>query len=204
MYTTCVIWLAFIPLYFGSDFKVITLCMSTSFSAIVLLAFLFAPKVYIILFEPEKNQRSMFITSKELRCHFGASSHQIKFKSSISYGNESIVADNLKKVMKVVNNQSCQTSLHDIQINKGGNEKSQSEPNQKNSKFLSNSELSLNKESILESSDSLEDDELKAKTEVRSSDLKKKTNDSLENFKSLFQNDKLTLNWNLIQSSDYL
>lgn len=73
MYTTCVIWIAFIPLYFGSDFKVITLCLSTSFSATVILIFLFIPKVYIILFKPEKNQRSAFATSKDLRCHFGSS-----------------------------------------------------------------------------------------------------------------------------------
>jgi metabotropic glutamate receptor 5 len=72
MYTTCVIWLAFIPLFFGSDFKVITLCLSTSFSATVILIFLFIPKVYIIIFEPEKNQRSAFATAKEIRCHFGS------------------------------------------------------------------------------------------------------------------------------------
>jgi hypothetical protein len=60
MYTTCVIWIAFIPLYFGSDFKVITICLSTSFSATVILVFLFVPKVYIILFKPEKNQRAAF------------------------------------------------------------------------------------------------------------------------------------------------
>ncbi len=60
MYTTCVIWIAFIPLYFGSDFKVITICLSTSFSASVILVFLFIPKVYMILFKPEKNQRAAF------------------------------------------------------------------------------------------------------------------------------------------------
>ena len=73
MYTTCVIWAAFIPLYFGSGHKVITLCLSTSFSATVLLLFLFLPKVYIIVFKPENNQRSAFVTSKELRYHFGNS-----------------------------------------------------------------------------------------------------------------------------------
>jgi hypothetical protein len=72
MYTTCVIWVAFIPLYFGSDFKVITLCLSVSFSATVILIFLFLPKCYIILFEPEKNQRSAFVTSTEIRCHIGS------------------------------------------------------------------------------------------------------------------------------------
>ena len=73
MYTTCVIWIAFIPLYFGSDYKAITLCLSTSFSATVILVLIFFPKVYIILFKPEKNQRSAFATSKDLRIHFGSS-----------------------------------------------------------------------------------------------------------------------------------
>ena len=82
MYTTCVIWMAFIPLYFGSDFKVITLCISTSFSSTVILAFLFVPKVYIIIFRPEKNQRSAFATSKELRIHFGSSIPNNKENSS--------------------------------------------------------------------------------------------------------------------------
>ena len=72
MYTTCVIWIAFIPLYFGSDFKIITICLSTSSSATVILVFLFIPKVYIILFKPEKNQRSAFATAKDIRCHFGS------------------------------------------------------------------------------------------------------------------------------------
>jgi hypothetical protein len=73
MYVTCVIWTAFIPLYFGSDFKVITLCLSISLSATVILLFLFIPKVYIIIWEPEKNQRSAFATTKDLRIHFGTS-----------------------------------------------------------------------------------------------------------------------------------
>lgn len=90
MYTTCVIWSAFIPLYFGSDYKVITLCLSTSFSASVLLIFLFFPKIYIILFHPEKNTRSSFTTNKELRCHYGgtvksdaSNNAQVQFRSDI-------------------------------------------------------------------------------------------------------------------------
>lgn len=84
MYTTCVIWIAFIPLYFGSDFKVITLCLSTSLSATVILVFLFFPKVYIIIFHPERNQRSAFATSKDLRCHFG-SSNPVRQDSASDY-----------------------------------------------------------------------------------------------------------------------
>ncbi len=77
MYTTCVIWTAFIPLYFYSDFKVITLCLSTSFSATVILIFLFMPKVYKIIYNPEKNQRSAFTTSTSIRCHFGSVSKNV-------------------------------------------------------------------------------------------------------------------------------
>ncbi|KAJ9583835.1 hypothetical protein L9F63_021838, partial [Diploptera punctata] len=48
MYTTCVIWIAFVPIYFGSDSKVITMCMCVTLSAMVTLVFLFLPKMYII------------------------------------------------------------------------------------------------------------------------------------------------------------
>ncbi|XP_039287871.1 metabotropic glutamate receptor 1-like [Nilaparvata lugens] len=71
MYTTCVIWVAFLPIYFGSDSKVITMCMCVTLSAIVTLVFLFLPKLYIIVVRPERNNRAHFTTSKEIRCHIG-------------------------------------------------------------------------------------------------------------------------------------
>ncbi|XP_064473197.1 metabotropic glutamate receptor 5-like [Ornithodoros turicata] len=71
MYTTLVIWAAFVPIYFGSKHKVITMCLCISFSAMVALVLLFFPKVYIIMFRPEKNNRSAFTTSKDVRCHIG-------------------------------------------------------------------------------------------------------------------------------------
>ncbi|XP_074651721.1 metabotropic glutamate receptor 5-like [Tubulanus polymorphus] len=80
MYTTCIIWLAFVPIYFGSDNQVITMCIAISLSATVALVLLFFPKVYIILCQPEKNNRSAFTTSRDIRCHIG---------SQLSYGNRS-------------------------------------------------------------------------------------------------------------------
>ncbi|CAN8017892.1 unnamed protein product, partial [Ixodes persulcatus] len=71
MYTTLVIWAAFVPIYFGSKHKVITLCLCISFSAEVALVLLFLPRVYIIIFRPDKNNRSAFTTSKDVRCHIG-------------------------------------------------------------------------------------------------------------------------------------
>ncbi|KAG9509397.1 Metabotropic glutamate receptor 5, partial [Fragariocoptes setiger] len=71
MYTTLVIWIAFIPIYFGSDHKVTALCLCITFSALIALILLFFPRCYIILLKPEKNNRSFFTTAKNVRCHIG-------------------------------------------------------------------------------------------------------------------------------------
>uniref|UniRef100_A0AAY4DBE7 Metabotropic glutamate receptor 5 n=1 Tax=Denticeps clupeoides TaxID=299321 RepID=A0AAY4DBE7_9TELE len=71
MYTTCVIWLAFVPIYFGSNYKIITMCFSVSLSATVALGCMFVPKVYIIIAKPERNVRSAFTTSTVVRMHVG-------------------------------------------------------------------------------------------------------------------------------------
>ncbi|XP_072328139.1 metabotropic glutamate receptor 2 [Scyliorhinus torazame] len=59
MYTTCIIWLAFLPIFYvtSSDYRVqtTTMCISISLSGSVVLGCLFAPKIHIILFQPQKN-----------------------------------------------------------------------------------------------------------------------------------------------------
>ncbi|XP_030641108.1 metabotropic glutamate receptor 7-like [Chanos chanos] len=62
MYTTCIIWLAFIPIFFGTAqsaeklyVQTATLTISMSLSASVALGMLYMPKVYIIIFHPELN-----------------------------------------------------------------------------------------------------------------------------------------------------
>ncbi|XP_024944385.1 metabotropic glutamate receptor isoform X2 [Cephus cinctus] len=61
MYTTCIIWLAFVPIYFGTgnshETQITTLCVAISLSASVTLVCLYSPKVYIIVFQPDKNIR---------------------------------------------------------------------------------------------------------------------------------------------------
>ncbi|XP_068081159.1 metabotropic glutamate receptor 1-like [Anabrus simplex] len=90
MYTTCVIWIAFVPIYFGSDSKVITMCMCVTLSAMVTLVFLFLPKLYIILLRPERNNRALFTTSKSIRCHIGSRvASAVSHKSSNSYSSAS-------------------------------------------------------------------------------------------------------------------
>ena len=55
-----------------STIQVIATCICLSLSAYVTLALHFAPKLYIIIFQPHKNDRSFFTTaSKDVRCHIG-------------------------------------------------------------------------------------------------------------------------------------
>ncbi|KAG0710209.1 Metabotropic glutamate receptor 3 [Chionoecetes opilio] len=60
-YTTCIIWLIFVPLYLStgvtSDIRVVTLALSLSLGGFVQLGCLFFPKVHVVLFKPEKNTR---------------------------------------------------------------------------------------------------------------------------------------------------
>ncbi|XP_076315691.1 metabotropic glutamate receptor 3-like [Tachypleus tridentatus] len=59
-YTTCVIWLAFLPLFVlstSTTIRAVTLSFLFSLSGSVQVACLFAPKVYIALLKPEKNTK---------------------------------------------------------------------------------------------------------------------------------------------------
>ncbi|KAL8605714.1 hypothetical protein ACOMHN_059783 [Nucella lapillus] len=84
MYSTCIVWSAFIPIYFGAnhDFRieVTSLCMCVAISSTVSLFCLFAPKVYIVVFHPHKNVRQptnptsfMSSSSKTARSFYGCS-----------------------------------------------------------------------------------------------------------------------------------
>ncbi|CAM4718619.1 unnamed protein product [Leuciscus chuanchicus] len=62
MYTTCIVWLAFVPIFFGTAqstekmfIQTTTLTVSMSLSASVSLGMLYIPKVYVIIFHPEQN-----------------------------------------------------------------------------------------------------------------------------------------------------
>ncbi|CAK9828387.1 Metabotropic glutamate receptor [Anthophora retusa] len=71
MYTTCIIWLAFVPIYFGTgnahETQITTLCVAISLSATVTLVCLYSPKVYIIVFQPEKNIRRKVTVGDKLK-----------------------------------------------------------------------------------------------------------------------------------------
>ncbi|XP_018024995.1 metabotropic glutamate receptor 3 [Hyalella azteca] len=61
MYTTCVLWIAFLPIYYSTSndnlMRTTTIAVTTNMSATVALVFLFLPKCHIILLHPERNQR---------------------------------------------------------------------------------------------------------------------------------------------------
>ncbi|KAL1436536.1 hypothetical protein MTO96_049634 [Rhipicephalus appendiculatus] len=66
MYSTVVIWVAYIAVYIGNeDNRELALCLAISISSIIVLALLFLPRVYIVLFRPEKNRRSSFLTFRQ-------------------------------------------------------------------------------------------------------------------------------------------
>nr|XP_029711039.1 metabotropic glutamate receptor 1-like [Aedes albopictus] len=117
MYTTCVIWVAFVPIYFGSESKIITMCICISLSAMVTLVFLFFPKLYIILIRPEKNIRALFTTSKSIRCHIGSRvASAISHKTSSSYSSGPGPPDDFGDYSfdapkPIIRSSSCQTSL---------------------------------------------------------------------------------------------
>ncbi|XP_077509447.1 mangetout isoform X2 [Amblyomma americanum] len=61
MYTTCIIWLAFLPIYLTTwrhvNLNLTSMAMAVSLSGTVTLICLFFPKLYIIVLHPEKNVR---------------------------------------------------------------------------------------------------------------------------------------------------
>ncbi|XP_046737339.1 metabotropic glutamate receptor 2-like [Diprion similis] len=68
MYTTCVIWLAFVPLYFGTGnhvaLRITSMSVTISLSASVTIACLFSPKLYIILIRPDRNVRQSMMPAR--------------------------------------------------------------------------------------------------------------------------------------------
>ncbi|GFT27472.1 metabotropic glutamate receptor 3, partial [Nephila pilipes] len=90
MYSSCIIWLAFIPIYCSAmqDYKVRStiLSMSVSVSGTVTLVCIFLPKIYIVLFHPERNVRypSSSATSGTGTC----SSQPVRFVRTAAKANE--------------------------------------------------------------------------------------------------------------------
>uniref|UniRef100_A0A8C3T9Q1 Metabotropic glutamate receptor 3 n=1 Tax=Chelydra serpentina TaxID=8475 RepID=A0A8C3T9Q1_CHESE len=70
MYTTCIIWLAFLPIFYTT-----TMCVSVSLSGTVVLGCLFTPKLHIILFQPQKNVSSHRVATNRFSVTAAGSSY---------------------------------------------------------------------------------------------------------------------------------
>ncbi|XP_002740314.1 metabotropic glutamate receptor 3-like [Saccoglossus kowalevskii] len=67
MLTTCLIWCTFFPAYFasGNKWRLIVCSLAMIFNATVALSCVFIPKLWIILFRPERNRRESTLNLKE-------------------------------------------------------------------------------------------------------------------------------------------
>lgn len=50
-------------------FQIMASCVGSSLNALIMLVFLFFPKLYIIFFVPEKNKRKKFIFNQKKFCY---------------------------------------------------------------------------------------------------------------------------------------
>uniref|UniRef100_A0A8B9LEI7 Glutamate receptor, metabotropic 4 n=1 Tax=Astyanax mexicanus TaxID=7994 RepID=A0A8B9LEI7_ASTMX len=89
MYTTCIIWLAFIPIFFGTSqsldkmyIQTTTLTLSVSLSASVSLGLLYMPKVYVVLLHPEQNVAKR--STRSLKAVVTAATMSNKFNPKVS------------------------------------------------------------------------------------------------------------------------
>ncbi|CAH8439200.1 unnamed protein product [Schistosoma turkestanicum] len=102
MYTTCIIWLAFLPMYYATisnhQIQIATLCISVNLSASVMLCCLFIPKLYIIYLHPEKNVRRLTMNNNMTAKQKFA--NLIKEKSSTNVNVSSYASDNTSLTIK--------------------------------------------------------------------------------------------------------
>lgn len=98
------------------------MCMCVTLSAMVTLIFLFMPKLYIIIFQPERNNRALFTTSKSIRCHIGSRvASAISDKSSSSFNNTNRGIDSLGVAIKK-QDKSTTTPRHNVSWSDGNME----------------------------------------------------------------------------------
>ncbi|XP_055350957.1 metabotropic glutamate receptor 2-like [Paramacrobiotus metropolitanus] len=107
-YTTCIIWLAFVPIFFSTatniPLRITTLCASISLSGTVSLICLFAPKVYIILFHPERNVRQSLMMSGAKYNATKTNTTSLISHTGSGASQSSIAAGDSNDVGKTVNN----------------------------------------------------------------------------------------------------
>ncbi|XP_077532106.1 mangetout isoform X2 [Haemaphysalis longicornis] len=112
MYTTCVIWLAFVPIY-AATWRMVTVNMTSmaiavTLSASVTLLCLFLPKLHIILCHPEKNVR------QSIMAKYGTLKNRVESATQSDADYE--MSDKQRSACSLVSTNSrasCATQTHD-------------------------------------------------------------------------------------------
>lgn len=105
-YTTCVIWLAFLPLFIlasSNGIRSVTLSFLLNLSGAVQLACLFLPKVYIALLKPEKNTKESVMGHHNRNLNIGQNS-----------SNPSILVNGGHLDLQLSGGSSCQTNSSQV------------------------------------------------------------------------------------------
>lgn len=71
VYATCLIWIAFFPVFAVTETKTLALCGAVSLSACVCVCVSVWPRVWVCVCRPQRNTRAHFITARSIRCHVG-------------------------------------------------------------------------------------------------------------------------------------
>ncbi|XP_014681853.1 PREDICTED: metabotropic glutamate receptor 2-like [Priapulus caudatus] len=106
-YTTCVVWLAFMPMYFANpsnSIRVVTLCFGATMSATVALFCLFLTKLYVVLLRPEKNTKESVMSVRRTGSSyagsnpnlFGLEPHQLPSRNNTGDGTAVCVCGKLR------------------------------------------------------------------------------------------------------------
>ncbi|KAG1685960.1 Metabotropic glutamate receptor 8 [Nymphon striatum] len=120
-YTTFVIWLAFVPLFFlshSNHIRVVTLSFALSLGGFVQLACLFIPKIYVAVLKPEKNTRenvmyshhSMHSSSLGVQPGISNGVSQISYQIGTNY--ISFISHNIFKTFKIIKKTTYRFNFH--------------------------------------------------------------------------------------------
>ncbi|XP_023224287.1 metabotropic glutamate receptor 7-like [Centruroides sculpturatus] len=108
MYTTCIIWLAFVPIYFTTssnvEVNITSMCLAISLSSTVTVVCLFTPKLYIIICHPEKNVRQNMMKQQKQKLCWNSSPIQAEassqFDGVIIFGSDQEVAGVMRAIRR--------------------------------------------------------------------------------------------------------
>lgn len=105
MYTTCIIWVSFLPVQFGvnKDYSTITISINTTLNATTLLLCIFGPKVYILVFRPARN-----LPSKSLNSWRSQDNEQVQVTACESQSGSQSTEVNCKDIDIGINNRALE------------------------------------------------------------------------------------------------